>query len=114
MYNIEIIKQFFQKLYISYYCTRAINNRGLYSGKTFWALVCGYYLREVTIQEKLFCTSMSRTLFAMSTIVFHRNFYNFECRLQTLELDSQDLLEVSWTETKMKMLINRSFINPIM
>ena len=36
------------------YRTRAINNRGLYSGKTFWALVCGYYSREVTIQEKLF------------------------------------------------------------
>ena len=41
---------------ISTYRTRAINNRGLYSGKTFWPLVCGYYSREVTIQEKLFCT----------------------------------------------------------
>ena len=50
------------------YRTRAINNRGLYSGKTFWPLVCGYYSREVTIQEKLFCTAMSTTL-------FHRNFY---------------------------------------
>ena len=45
------------------YHTRAINNRGLNSGKTFWALVCGYYSREVTIQEKLFCTAMTTTLF---------------------------------------------------
>ena len=44
------------------YRTRAINNRGLYSGKTFWLLVCGYYSREVTIQEKLFCTAMSTTV----------------------------------------------------
>ena len=38
------------------YHTPAINNCGLNSGKTFWLLVCGYYSREVTIQEKLFCT----------------------------------------------------------
>ena len=38
------------------YCTRAINNRGLYSGKTFLVLLCGYYSREVTIQKKLFGT----------------------------------------------------------
>ena len=46
----------------SEYRTRAINNRGLYSGKTFWPLECGYYSREVTIQEKLFCTAMSTTV----------------------------------------------------
>ena len=44
------------------YHTRAINNRSLNSGKTFWAFVCGYYSREVTIQEKLFCTAMSTTV----------------------------------------------------
>ena len=67
------------------YRTRAINNRGLYSGKTFWALVCGYYSREVTIEEKLFCT-------AMSTALFHRNlFKNFQKTLGYLSLDSQDL-----------------------
>ena len=67
------------------YRTRAINNRGLYSGKTFWLLVCGYYSREVTIQEKLFCTAMSTTL-------FHRNSYkNFQKKLGFLSLDSQDL-----------------------
>ena len=66
------------------YRTRAINNRGLYSGKTFWPLVCGYYSREVTIQEKLFCTAMSTTL-------FHRNFYkNFQKTLGFLSLDYQD------------------------
>ena len=66
------------------YCTHAINNRGLYSGKTFWPLVCGYYSREVTIQEKLFCTAMSTTLFQKDFIKIFR-------KLGFLSPDSQDL-----------------------
>ena len=63
------------------YRTRAINNRGLNSEKTFWVIVRGYYSREVTIQEKLF-----------STTLFHRNFYkNFQKTLGFLSLDYQDL-----------------------
>ena len=71
------------------YRTRAINNRGLYTEKTFLVLLCGYYSREVTIQEKLFCTAMSTTL-------FHRNSYkNFQKMLGFLSLDSQDLDSLS-------------------
>ena len=53
-------------------------------------LVCGYYSREVTIQEKLFCT-------AMSTALFHRHFYkSFQKTLGFLSLDSQDLDQFHW------------------
>ena len=51
------------------YRTRAINNRGLNSGKTFWALVCGYYSREVTIQEKLFCTGYFLQLYFTKLVI---------------------------------------------
>ena len=81
------------KLYNNYiYRTRAINNRGLYSGKTFQPLVCGYYSREVTIQEKLFCTAMSTTL-------FHRNSYkNFQKTLSFLSLDFRILINFTLHE----------------
>ena len=68
------------------YRTCAIINRGLNSEKTFWVIVRGYYSREVTIQEKLFCT------FSMSITLFHRNFYeNFQKTLGFLSLGYQDL-----------------------
>ena len=74
------------------YRTRAINNRGLNSGKTFWVIVCGYYSREVTIQEKLFCTAMSTTLFL-------RNFYkNFQKTLGFLSLDFRILINFTLHE----------------
>ena len=80
------------------YIYPCINNRGLNSEKTFWVIVRGYYSREVTIQEKLFCT------FSMSTTLFHRNFYkNFQktlgCRLlltfQFSKIDRLYLLQVN-------------------
>ena len=60
------------------YRTCAINNRGLNSEKTFLVIVRGYYSREVTIQEKLFSTSL-----------FHRNFYKNSLDYQ--DLDSPNL-----------------------
>ena len=72
----------------SIYRTRAINNRGLNSGKTFWVIVRGYYSREVTIQEKLF-----------STTLFHRNFYkNFQKTLGFLSLDFRILINFTLHE----------------
>ena len=57
------------------YRIRAINNRSLNSGKTFWAEVCGYYSREVTIQEKLFCTGYFLQLYFTKLVVkFFRKF----------------------------------------
>ena len=60
------------------YRTRAINNSGLNSGKTFWVLACGYYSKEVTIQEKLFLH------WILFTTLFHKI-------LGFLSLDCQDL-----------------------
>ena len=51
------------------YRTRAITNRGLNLGKTFLVLECGYYSREVTIQEKLFCTGYFLQLYFTKVVI---------------------------------------------
>ena len=89
------------------YRTRAINNCGLNSGKTFWVLVCGYYSREATIRKKtFFCTRalLFPCLQLYFTELIIKNFRKL--------LVFQVLIHVTTVTSRVRLLFKKNFLGP--